>query len=103
MRLTIFAKKRTTKEGKPFSTYLTTLTKKSGESIVTQVKFSTECVQINPLNCPLNIEVEKKDCNYSEKKITAGEETKISRTLWVKNYSVAKIPFEDTSMDEFED
>lgn len=103
MLLTIFAKKRNTKEGKPFSTFLTTLTKKTGESIVTQVKFSTECVQINPANCPMNIEVDKKDCNYSEKEINAGEETKISRTLWVKNYAVAEIPFEDRSMDMFED
>ena len=103
MLLTIFAKKRNTKDGKPFATYLTTLTKKTGESIVAQVKFGAGCPQINSADCPMNIDVDKKECNYSEKKINAGEETKISRTLWVKNYSVAEIPFEDRSMDDFED
>ena len=103
MLLTIFAKKRNTKDGKPFATYLTTLTKKTGELIVVQVRFGAGCPQINSVDCPMNIEVDKKDCNYSEKEINAGEETKISRTLWVKNYEVAEIPFEDRSMDAFED
>ena len=44
MELTIFAKKRQSNDGRPFFTYLSTLTRKDGEEIKVQVKFRQAAV-----------------------------------------------------------
>ena len=67
MKLAIFAKKLTSREGRPFAKYFTTLTKKSGEEIMVQVKFREDCGAPKPEECPMNIVVDKTDCNYREK------------------------------------
>lgn len=102
MFLTIFAKKRTSKENKSFYTYLTQLKKKdSDESVTVQVKFPDE-FKPNPLECPMNIEVEKKNANLQEKKVTIDNGEIVSRTLWVKEYNVSENPYEDSSLDEYD-
>lgn len=102
MFLTIFAKKRTSKENKSFYTYLTQLKKKdSDESVTVQVKFLDE-FKPNPLECPMNIEVEKKNANLQEKKVTTDSGEIVSRTLWVKEYNVSENPYEDSSLDEYD-
>lgn len=102
MKLTIFAKRRTTKEGKPFYTYLTTLKKKTGEKEVVAVKFTEEFTP-NPKDCPMNIEVDKGNANLSNTKVTSEDGREIiSKTLWVKGYELSKEVFKDTSLDEYE-
>jgi len=107
MEKTIFSKTRTSKEGKKFYTYFTTLTKKTGEDVTVQVKFREECGQPDGKACPMNIEVAKEDCNYSEKTVqyeTPEGETKeaVRRVLWISNWKEGT-PYVDTSMDAFID
>ena len=68
MKLTVFAKKRTTTEGKRFYIYLTQLTRKEdGEHVTVQVKFP-EGFAPKYDDCPINIIVEKDKANLSTNK-----------------------------------
>lgn len=102
MELTVFAKKRTTTEGKRFYTYLTQLTRKEdGERVAVQVKFP-EGLAPKADDCPLNIIVDKEKANLAIKKLGTENGEIISRTLWIKEYTISKNPFEDTSLDDYE-
>ena len=106
MELAIFAKKRTTKEGKAFYTYLTQLVRKStGEILTSQVKFREDCGSPKSEKCPCYINVEKGNANFVEKKEsieTENGETKeiTSRTVWVSAWSYGR-EYVDNSMDDF--
>ena len=87
MNLTVFAKKRQSRDGRTFYTYISNLTKTSGEVLTTAVKFREACGAPNPADCPMNIIVEKQNCNFSSKALI-NEETGaqiISNTLWVND------------------
>ena len=102
MQITIFAKKRNTKEGKVFYTYLTKLTKKDGTEVTASVKFRDECGSPKPDQCPCNIVLEKADCNFTTK-TSIDEETgemRSNHTLWVNNWTKGE-PYVDHSMDDF--
>ena len=101
--ITIFAKKRTTKDGKKFDTFITRLNKKDGSTVTTSVKFPDEN-KPNPLECPMNIEVPKGKMNLSTRTITDEETGAVieSRTLWVKEWEKSKTPYVDTSLDDFD-
>ena len=102
MELTVFAKKRTTTEGKRFYTYLTQLTRKEdGERVSVQVKFP-EGLAPKADDCPLNITVDKEKANLSTKKVGTDNGEITSRTLWIKDYTISENPFEDTSLDDYE-
>lgn len=101
MEITIFAKKRTTKEGKAFNTFLTTLTKSTGEEVKCAVKFA-EGKEPKPIDCPLNIIVDKQNANLSTKRGTKEDGTSWeSSTLWIKDYTKSETPWVDTSLDDF--
>ena len=108
MEKTIFAKKRTSNDGKTFYNYFTKLTKKDGTEVVVQVKFRDECGSPVGANCPMNITFNKKDANYTEKEETytdsKTQEEKVTtrRIMWVSAWTEGT-PYVDTSMDEFED
>ena len=102
MELTVFAKKRTTTEGKRFYTYLTQLTrKKDGEHVSVQVKFPGG---LSPKadDCPINIIVEKDKANLATKKVETENGEITSRILWIKEYTVNENPFVDNSLDDYE-
>lgn len=108
MEKTIFAKKRTTKEGKSFYSYLTRLHKKSTDELVTvQVKFREDCGQPKGEQCPCNIIFNPEDANYTEKveKLVdeeTGEVKEItSRTMWISKWSEGS-QYVDDSMNDFE-
>lgn len=102
MELTVFAKKRTTTEGKHFYTYLTQLTRKEdGEHVSAQVKFP-EGVAPKVDDCPINIIVDKDKANLATKNIKTENGEIVSRTLWVKDYTVNAKPFVDNSLDDYE-
>lgn len=101
MKLTIFAKKRRTKDGKPFYTYLTRLKKKNGEEDVVSVKF-TDDFKPSPNDCPLNIEVDKEKANLSVKTVIVNDEDYLSKTLWVKEYKTSDEVYVDRSLDDYE-
>lgn len=102
MNITVFAKKRTTKDGKKtFYTYFTKLTKSDGEIVTASVKFVEDECNI-PDTFPCNLVIDKKYCNLSTR-TEIGEDGKeyINKTLWVKAYSYGE-PYVDTSLDDFE-
>lgn len=101
--ITIFAKKRTTKDGKEFNTFITRLTKKDGNHVVVSVMFPQDN-KPKAADCPLNIEVPKGMMNLSTRTITDDTTgATIERcTLWVKEWSASTSPYVDTSLDEFD-
>ena len=101
MEITIFAKKRTTAQGKTFFSYLTTLTRKDGTPCTCAVKFAAPAENPDPLDCPCNILVEKEDCNMAVEDYTdKNGEVKKSYKLWIKAYKTGSA-YVDHSMDEF--
>lgn len=107
MKLTIFAKKRTTEDGKKsFYTYFTKLNKKDGTEITSSVKFREDCGQPDGKACPMNIVVDKSDANFNEKGITYEDkdgnvQDAIERVLWISDWKEGE-PYVDTSLDEFD-
>lgn len=109
MEITIFAKKRLTKEGKPFFSFLSTLKKKDGTDLVCVVKFRDEAGAPKAENCPMNILVDKSKANLSSKKfdrqVTDPETGEIfteqgqSYTLWVSSWLPGG-PYVDHSLDD---
>lgn len=102
MKITVFAKKGTSKDGKTFFRFLGKMTRKStGEVVTVAVKFRTECGAPDPHNCPRVIEFDKKAANYAEKTITKDDGTTIiSREVWLTAWKDCG-EFVDTSMDDF--
>ena len=104
MEISIFAKRKQTKEGRVFHTYLSTLTKKDGSAIPCVVRFQ-KGAEPKPELCPVNILVDKKDCNLSAKKYFREETGEFfdAYTLWVNAYKISENPYVDHSMDDIED
>lgn len=103
MEITIYAKKRTTSEGKSFYSYLSTLTRKDGTKQTVSVKFRDECGNPKPENCPMNIKFDKVKGNLSTKEFVRDDtgEVGTSYTLWVSKWEPGT-PFVDHSLDDFE-
>lgn len=102
MEITIYAKKRSTKEGKTFYSYLSTLTKKDGTTQTVSVKFRDEAGNPKPENCPMNIKFEKGSANMATREFTREDtgEPGVSYTLWVSAWEKGT-PFVDHSLDDF--
>lgn len=102
MQITVFAKKRTTKEGKVFYNYLTNLTNKTTGAVDTaSVKFRESAGQPKPENCPCNIVVEREDVNLATTDIMLDDgRTITSRTLWVTAWKPGD-KYVDHSMDDY--
>ena len=96
LELTIFAKKRSTKDGKKFATYFTTM---PGRDKANKVKFREEC---GAPECPANIVLRKGDANLSKETYTdeVTGEVKAVDVLWISKWE-AGAPYEDKSMDEW--
>lgn len=109
MKVTIFAQKKETKEGKKFTTYLGKINKKDGSTDTIEVKFREECGAPDAKKCPMIIEVDKNSgSNVSEKKVKytdeVGEEKEATRrSLWVAAWSESDEKYVDHSLDEYED
>ena len=105
MNLTVFAKKRTTKEGKAFNTYFSKLIKKDGEEVTTEVKFRDECGTTSEFPC--NIVVNKENANFVEKAVKytdkdGVEQDAIRKQLWVSAWTQGEA-YVDHSLDDFAD
>ena len=88
MEITIYAKKRHSKEGKMFYNYLSTLTRKDGTKQSVTVKFRDECGNPRPENCPMNIRFERDGVSG------------ISYTLWISKWEQIG-EYVDHSLDDF--
>ena len=101
MRLEVFGKQRTNKDGKPFTTYLSRITNmKTGEIVPVQVKFRSS-VDV-PKNIPIVVIIDKKDANLiKEEWENEKGETGIKHVLWVS--AVEKYEeYVDHTLDDFE-
>lgn len=103
MEITIYAKKRTTTEGKSFYSYLSTLTRKDGTKQTVSVKFRDECGNPKPENCPMNVKFDKINANMATREFVRDDtgEVGTSYTLWVAAWEPGT-PFVDHSLDDFE-
>lgn len=103
MEITIYAKKRQAKDGRPFTTYLSTLKRKDGTEQRVSVKFRDVCGAPKPEKCPINIIVEKKSANLVKEHFTRGDtgEDAFSYKLWVSAWKEGT-PYVDHSLDEFD-
>lgn len=104
MEISLFAKKRTTKEGKNFYQFLTTLEKKDGTTETVRVAFRN--VDGNDIpkaeTCPRNIQFDKSAANMATTKYTDEKtgEIKERKTLWITAWKPGS-PYVDTSLDEY--
>lgn len=101
MRLEVFGKQRTNKDGKPFTTYLSRITNvKTGEVLPVQVKFRMG-VDV-PKELPVVVNIEKKNANLvKEDWENENGETGVKHILWVsavKSYE----DYVDHTLDDFE-
>lgn len=105
MEISLFAKKRTTKEGKVFYQFLTTLTKKDGTTETVRVAFRDidGNVMPKPESCPRNIQFAKEHANLATTRYTDNEtgEIKERKTLWVTSWTDGT-PYVDTSLDDYD-
>lgn len=102
MKATIFAKKRTTEQGKTFYTYLTNLTRTDGTTQSVQVKFREDAGQPKPERCPMNIIFDKAKGNLStEWYDNENGERVAAYKLWISEWKEGE-PYIDHSLDDFE-
>lgn len=103
MQITIFAKRRQTREGKTFFNYLSTLTNRDGVDIPVQVKFREGCGQPKAELCPMNIIFDKASANLSTREYTDSTtaEVRQSRVLWVSEWAQGE-EYVDHSLDNFD-
>lgn len=101
MRLEVFGKQITNKDGKPFTTYLSRITNmKTGEIISVQIKFRTG-VEV-PKELPIVANIEKKNANLvKENWENEDGETGVKHVLWVSKVSSYE-EYIDHSLDDFE-
>lgn len=107
MRVNLFGKKMTTKDGKKqFYRYFGTITK-AGNPITVDVKFRETCKL--PSTIPCVIEFDKANASLSEKTErytatnedgTTEEKEVLRRTLWIADYEESE--YIDTSLDDCE-
>lgn len=104
MKITVYAKKRQTEDGRTFYTFLTTIRKKDGTDLTSRVVFGEDAKPLKPDACPCNIEFDKINANMSYKSYTDKDGNKQkSATLWIKEYTPSKDVYVDHSLDDFED
>lgn len=101
MRLEVFGKQRTNKDGKPFTTYLSRITNmKTGEIIPVQIKFRTG-VEV-PKELPIVANIEKKNANLvKESWENENGETGVKHVLWVSKVTSYE-DYIDHTLDDFE-
>lgn len=101
MRLEVFGKQRTNKDGKPFITYLSRITNmKTGEIIPVQIKFRTG-VEV-PKELPIVANIDKKNANLVKEDWENEEgETGVKNIIWVSEVKSYE-EYVDHTLDDFE-
>lgn len=104
MKITVFEKGITTKDGRHYNLCVANLPKKDGTSVYAVVRFKEgRCKP--PEVFPAIIDVKHEDANLSEKKSMNAETGEVykNHTLWINAWSETGEKFHDTSLDDFED
>lgn len=104
MKITVFAKKGKSREGKTFNKFVGRLHKTDGTEIPVQIKFREECGEPKAIDCPMNVIVEKSDANLTSRDYVREDngETGTAYTLWISKW-VQGEPYVDTSLDDIAD
>ena len=104
MEITLFAKKRNTKEGKVFYQFLTTLERKDGTTETMRVAFRDVegNSQPKPDSCPRNIAFNREDANIATTSYTDNNtgEIKKRKTLWICGWNPGS-EYVDHSLDDY--
>lgn len=91
--ITVFGKKKTTKQGKEFMTYFT----KRGETFY-NCSFVKECTP--PTELPCNIDLERGKCFFKEETVTGDDGREFQKkTIFVKEWKYSDTPYVDESAD----
>ena len=102
MKITVYAKKRISREGKPFYNFLATLTRKDNTPQTVTVRFRDEGGSPRPEHCPMNIIVNRADANLTAKDYTRKDGTPgKSYTLWISKWEQGEA-YVDHSLDDFD-
>lgn len=105
MKVTLFRKQGTTKDGRKFNIYVSTLTRKDGSKQYVTVKYSggDDRKEFNPNKCPYIIDIPRDAANLQIKHwVDRNGETREDYTLWVKDYVETSEKYVDHSLDDFE-
>ena len=100
--IAIFAKKRKSKDGRSFYSYITTLPRKDGTQQTMSVKFKTED-KPKPEQCPMNVKFDQDFANIARQtyiREDTGEPAE-SYTLWLNEWQPGE-KYVDHSFDEFD-
>lgn len=102
MEITVFAKKRTTSEGKTFYSYLSTLKKKDDSTQTVAVKFRDSCGSPKPEECPMNVKVDRQNVNLSQRDFLVEDTGEVGKSfvLWVSDWEKGS-PYVDHSLDDY--
>lgn len=102
--ITIFAKRRTTQDGRAFHNFLATLDRNDGTTETVRVCFRQDDGQpsIKPETCPRNIKFKKESANMAVRRYKDKEtgEQKESKTLWIAEWEKGS-EYVDHSMDDY--
>lgn len=103
MQITIFAKNRTTKDGRKFVNFIARMTRRDGSTITAQVKIPEE-KRPRADECPMNIIVHKDNANLAESTYIREDTGELATrySLWVSDFERGE-PYVDHSLDDFED
>lgn len=101
MKLTIYGKTISAKNGNSFIKYTSRITDNAGKEYSVQVKFKKGCTQITKDQLPCVIEVDKSECSLATEHYTSNEEDRIAYTLWLSGYKLTDEKVIDRSMDNF--
>ena len=99
MKIKVFAKRL---YGEKF-VYLSALVRKEdGERLPVEVRFRRSCGKPDPDDCPVMIEVERKNCDLTFEEYTNryNEQCKAAK-LWVRDYEICEDDSENI-LDEFD-
>ena len=108
MEITLFAKRCTSRDGRAFVAYKTSLpNRKTGSAITATVKFRRDCPPPSPERCPCNIVVDTSDRSHMDANLARGEYTRpdtgeiiSTYTRWVNRYTDGS-KYEDHSVDDY--
>lgn len=98
----VFAKKATNSEGRTYTRYFSTLTRRDGSTFTCRVSFKGG-EKNSPLyeDCPMNVVVDRSNANLAKKPYTNEEtgDTYDVFTLWINKWTEGD-PYVDHSLDD---
>lgn len=102
LTIALFAKKATNSEGRNYTRYFTTLTRKDGSTLTCRVSFKGGEKNAPAYeDCPMNVIINRTDANLAKKLYTNEETAEVYDvfTLWVNKWEQGA-PYVDHSLDD---